>query len=182
MVFSSGLGFAKGRMGERKVFTAEEAIADSEAALDNGRIGDALSHSERLLKTHGLPKELSRRVEMIVARCNLVTGKYGAAEKTFAKLRKAAPEDDRMAEWHARSLDGLGRGDAAFSLLTDLAAKNALTDGDSYWTLAQLERGKGREKEALEHAKQALEKPIVLQSEELEKQIHQFIADLSKKK
>ena len=53
-----------------------------------------------------------------------------------------------------------------------------LAEGDSYWTLARLERQKGDTKQARAHAKLALEKPIVLQSEELEQAIHKFIDEL----
>jgi len=170
----------KGRMeSSGKAMTAEEAIADAETALDNGRVGDAVSHSEKLQKTHGLSKDQMKRVDLIIARCGLVTGKWDTSEKIFAKLHKAQPDDTRVSEWYARALDGLGRGDQAFTLLSDLAAKDALTDGDSYWALAQLERGKGQEKEALGHAELALKKPIVLQSDELDKEIHKFIDELS---
>ena len=166
---------------EGKAMTAEEAITDAEQALDTGRVGDAIDHSEKLLKTHGLSKEQSRRVDVIVARCGLVTGKYDKSEKIFAKLHKASPDDSRVSEWYARSLDGIGKSAEALTLLSDLAAKDALVDGDSYWALAQLERNKGDEKDALAHAKRALEKPIVLQSDELDQQIHHFIDELSKK-
>jgi hypothetical protein len=66
--------------------------------------------------------------------------------------------------------------------LTDLAKKNALQEGDSYWALAQLERQKGENDAARGHAKQALEKPIVLQSDELDHEIHKFIDELAPKK
>lgn len=172
----------KGRLEAGKVMTAEDAIADAEGALENGRIGDAINHGERLLKTRGLTKEQLKRVDVIIARCGLVTGKYTESEKIFAKLHKAAPEDARVSEWYARALDGLGKAELALQLLSDLAAKDALSDGDSYWALAQIERGKGKEREALAHAELALKKPIVLQSEELDKEIHQFIDELAKKK
>ena len=58
----------------------------------------------------------------------------------------------------------------------------SLADGDSYWALAQLEKQKGQSKQALEHAQLALQKPIVLQSDELDHEIHKFIDDLSPKK
>ena len=62
-----------------------------------------------------------------------------------------------------------------------LAQKDALQDGDSYWALAQLERKKGDDANARAHAKLALEKPIVLQSDELDQAIHKFIDDLTPK-
>jgi len=162
-----------------KPMTAEQAIADAEVALDTGRIGDAVEHAEKLGRTHGLNKEQLKRVDLIVARCGLVTGKYEVSEKILGRLRKVSPDDTRLAEWHARALDGEGRGEAALPLLTDLASKDALTDGDSYWALAQLERKKGQDAQALAHAQQALKKPIILQSEELDQQIHHFIEELS---
>lgn len=177
----AGVAQAKGRMGEGKVMTAEEAIADAEQALETGRVGDAVTHGERLQKTRGLTKEQLRRLDVILARCGLITGKYDRSEKIFARLHKAQPEDVRVAEWYARALDGLGKADQAFKLLSDLAAKDALADGDSYWALAQLERERGKEKEALAHAEQALKKPIVLQSDELDQAIHKFIDELQPK-
>jgi hypothetical protein len=165
-----------------KPMSAEEAISDAETALDNGRIGDAVTHAERLGKTKGLTKDQLKRVDLIVARCSLVTGKYDVSDKLLAKLRKASPEDTRLTEWHARALEGQGKNDAAFSLLSELASKDALTEGDSYWALAQLERQKGQEAQALKHAEQALTKPIVLQSDELDKEIHKFIDELAAKK
>ena len=172
---------AKNKEGEGKVMTAEAAIVDAESALDTGRVGDAIEHSERLKRTRGLTKDELRRLDVIVARCGLVTGKYGESEKIFAKLHKAQPDDTRLSEWYARALDGLGKAQEAFTLLSDLAAKDALQDGDSYWALAQLERTKGDDKDALSHAELALKKPIQLQSEELDTAIHKFIDDLSKK-
>jgi hypothetical protein len=164
-----------------KPMTVEEAIADSEAALDNGRVGDAIEHADKLKRTHGLSKDELRRLELINARCGLVTGKYADSEKIFARLHKAQPDDTRVSEWYARALDGQGKAQEAFVLLSDLAAKDALLDGDSYWALAQIEREKGDNKQALSHAELALKKPIVLQSDELDSAIHKFIADLSKK-
>ncbi|MGZ3440679.1 MAG: hypothetical protein ACXVDD_14250, partial [Polyangia bacterium] len=87
--------------------------------------------------------------------------------------------DVRLAEWYARALDGNGKPDAALQLLSDLAKKDALAEGDSYWALAQLERKKGENDAARSHAKLALEKPIVLQSDELEHEIHKFIDELA---
>jgi hypothetical protein len=164
-----------------KPMTAEEAIADAEQALDTGRIGDAIEESEKLQRTHGLTKDMARRVEVIIARLGLVTGKFDRSEKIFARLHKASPDDARLSEWYARALDGLGKGDQALVLLSDLAQKGALEEGDSYWALAQLERQGGKNKDALEHAELALKKPILLQSEELDRAIHHFIEELSKK-
>src|SRR6185295_7883379 len=120
--------------------------------------------------------------EVIVARCKLVEGKYDQSEKLLAKRVKASPDDTRLTEWYARALDGNGKGEAAFTLLKDLAKKDALTEGDSYWALAKLEKQKGDTASAKAHAKQALEKPIVLQSDELDREIHAFIDELSKSK
>jgi tetratricopeptide (TPR) repeat protein len=175
-----GAADAKGRLGQ-KVLTAEEAIADAEQALDQGRVGDAIDHGEKLQKTRGLNKDQLKRVDLILARSSLVTGKYAASEKIFSKLHKAAPEDARVSEWLARALEGVGKSDEAFGLLTQLASKDALADGDSYWSLAQLEKQKGQAKEALKHAELALQKPIVLQSDELDHEIHRFIDELKKK-
>ena len=164
-----------------KPMTADQAIADAESALDTGRVGDAIDHSEKLQRTHGLTKEQSQRVELIIARCGLVTGKFSISEKILGKVHKAQPDDPRISEWYARALDGLGKSGEALTLLSDLAQKDALQDGDSYWALAQIERQKGNEKAALQHAEAALKKPIVLQSDELDTQIHSFINELSKK-
>jgi tetratricopeptide (TPR) repeat protein len=172
----SGSAFAKRNL------TLQEAIADAEQALDNGRVGDAISTSEKLLKSHGLTKEEMARVEVIVARCKLVEGQYDQSEKLLAKRVKATPDDNRLNEWYARALDGNGKGEAAFALLANLAKKDALTEGDSYWALAKLEKQKGDKASARAHAKLALEKPIVLQSDELDKEIHQFIDELGKQK
>jgi predicted Zn-dependent protease len=164
-----------------KPMTVESAIADAESALDTGRVGDAISHTEKLQRTHGLTKEEQKRIELIVARCGLVTGKYDVSEKILSRVHKSQPDDPRISEWYARALDGIGKGAEALTLLSDLAAKDALQDGDSYWALAQLERKKGDDKNALHHAETALKKPIVLQSDELDTQIHGFINELSKK-
>ena len=176
------LGFSTAAFAKGHVETADEAIVSAEKALDNGAIGDAETVGARLQKTHGLSKDQQRRADLIVARCGLATGKYDVSEKLFAKLRKATPEDTRLAEWYARALDGAGKSDAALALLAELAQKDALSDGDSYWALAQLERKKGDDAQALAHAKLALEKPIVLQSDELDQAIHQFIDELSSTK
>jgi len=162
--------------------TLQEAITDAEQALDNGRVGDAISTSEKLQKSHGLTKDEQARVEVIVARCKLVEGKFDVSEKLLAKRVKASPDDTRLSEWYARALEGSGKTDAAFALLSDLAKKDALTEGDSYWALAQLERKKGENDAARTHAKLALEKPIVLQSDELDHEIHKFIDELSTSK
>jgi tetratricopeptide (TPR) repeat protein len=171
-----GGAFAKGRM-----MSAEQAIDDAEKALDTGRIGDAISHAERLQKTRGLGKDQARRVDLIVARCGLVTGKYDQSEKILARIHKAQPDDLRVSEWYARALDGNGKGEAALPIFRQLAEQDQLSDGDSYWALAQLERQKGEQAVALRHAKLALEKPIAMQSDELEKEIQKFIDELSKK-
>ncbi len=172
----------KGRLESSRPQSAEEAIAQAEKALDNGSIGDALGVAERLAKTRGLTKEQQARADLITARCGLVTGKYDASEKIFARLRKASPDDARLAEWHARALDGAGKSDAALALFSELAGKDALAEGDSYWALAQLERAKGQDAQALKHAQEALEKPIVLQSDELDQAIKKFIGELTPKK
>ena len=166
----------------KEPMTVEDAIPDAEKALDTGRIGDAINESEKLSRTHGLKKDEQARLEVIVARCKLVLGKFAESEKLFAKRVKASPEDTRLAEWYARALDGNGKGDAALALLSDLAKKDALQEGDSYWALAQLERKKGENDAARTHAKLALEKPIVLQSDELDHEIHKFIDELSTSK
>jgi tetratricopeptide (TPR) repeat protein len=163
----------------KEAMTVESAIDDAEKALDTGRIGDAINESEKLQRTHGLKKDEQSRLEVIVARCKLVLGKYAESEKLLAKRVKQSPDDTRIAEWYARALDGNGKSDAALQLLSDLAKKNALQEGDSYWALAQLERKKGENDAARSHAKLALEKPIVLQSDELDHEIHKFIDDLA---
>ena len=181
MLLANGAAFAKGSKGDGKPTTIEGALADAEAALDAGRLGDAMSESEKLQKTHGLTKEERNRLDLVIARCDLFTGKYDASEKLLARMSKQSPDDTRLTEWYARALDGAGKEDAAFSLLNTLAQKDALHDGDSYWALAQLERKKGDETNARAHAKLALEKPIVLQSDELDHAIHKFIDDLTPK-
>jgi predicted Zn-dependent protease len=175
LLFSSTV-YAKGPM------TVEAAIDDAEKALDAGRIGDAINESEKLQRTHGLKKDEQARLEVIVARCKLVLGKYAESEKLLAKRVKQSPDDPRIAEWYARALDGNGKGDVALQLLSDLAKKDALAEGDSYWTLAQLEHKKGSDLAARNHAKLALEKPIILQSTELDDAIHHFIDQLASKK
>jgi hypothetical protein len=179
MLLATNAADAKGAKGDGKPTTVEGALADAEAALDTGRLGDAISESERLQKTHGLTKDERNRLDLIIARCDLLTGKYAASEKLLARLSKQAPDDTRLAEWYARALDGAGKDDVAFALLKTLAQKDALQDGDSYWALAQLERKKGDDVNARSHAKLALEKPIVLQSDELDQTIHKFIDDLT---
>jgi tetratricopeptide (TPR) repeat protein len=178
LVGGSGAAVAKGRL---EAMTASQAIDDAEAALQNGRIGDAVTHAEKLQKTRGLDKEQLKRVDLIIARCGLVTGKYDQSEKIFARVHKAQPDDARVAEWYALALNGNGKVEAALPILRELAAKDALEGGDSYWALAQLERQKGQADIALKYAKLALEKPIALQSDELDKEIHTFIDELSKK-
>ncbi len=181
MLLANGAALAKGGKGDGKPTTIEGALADAESALEAGRLGDAMSESEKLQKTHGLTKEERSRLDLVIARCDLFTGKYDASEKLFARMTKQSPDDTRLTEWYARALDGAGKEDAAFSLLNTLAQKDALQDGDSYWALAQLERKKGDETNARAHAKLALEKPIVLQSDELDHAIHKFIDDLTPK-
>ena len=76
---------AKGAM------TVESAIDDAEKALDTGRIGDAITESEKLAQTHGLKKDEPQRLEVIVARCKLVLGKFAESEKLLAKRVKPTP-------------------------------------------------------------------------------------------
>lgn len=174
--------FSAAPLAAKEVMTVEAAIDDAEKALDTGRLGDAINESEKLQRTHGLKKEEQSRLEVVIARCKLILGKYAESEKLLAKRVKQSPDDARLAEWYARALDGNGKSDAAFELLANLAKKDALQEGDSYWTLAQLEHKKGENDAARTHAKLALEKPIVLQSDELDHEIHKFIDDLSPKK
>ncbi len=68
----------------KKALTLQEAIGDAESALDNGRVGDAIQTADRLQKTRGLNKDEQARVEVIVARCKLVEGRYGESEKLLA--------------------------------------------------------------------------------------------------
>jgi hypothetical protein len=182
LLISSTAMARKGRLESTRPQTVESALADAEQALDTGRVGDAIAEAERLQRTHGLKKEELKRLDLINARCGLVIGKYDSSEKIFAKLVKAAPDDTQLAEWYARALDGAGKSDAALALFVELAHKDALKEGDSYWALAQLERKKGQNEAARTHAKLALEKPIVLQSDELDREIHRFIDELSPKK
>jgi predicted Zn-dependent protease len=168
--------------GERKRLTLQEAIADAESALDNGRLGDAFDESERLQKTHGLKKDEQERVDLIAGRCALARGNYALADKLLARRYKAAPDDVRVAEWYGRALDGAGKSDQAFGILEPLAQKDELKEGDSYWALAQLEHKKGSDDAARTHAKLALEKPIVLSSQQLDDEIHAFIKQLEPKK
>src|SRR5436305_7304307 len=104
LLFSSTL-YAK------EALTVEAAIDDAEKALDSGRIGDAINESERLQRTHGLKKDEQQRLEVVIARCKLVLGKFAESEKLLAKRVKLAPEDTRVAEWYARALDGNGKPD-----------------------------------------------------------------------
>ena len=48
MLLANGAAFAKGSKGDGKPTTIEGALADAEAALDAGRLGDAMSESEKL--------------------------------------------------------------------------------------------------------------------------------------
>lgn len=168
--------------GERKNLSLQGAIADAENALDSGRLGDAFSEAERLQRSHGLRKDEQERVDLIVARCALVRGNYPLSAKLLARLHKSEPDDTRVAEWYGRALDGVGKSDEALGILGQLAQKDELKEGDSYWTLAQLEHKKGEDGPARAHAKTALEKPIVLQSDALDQEIHQFIDQLQPKK
>ncbi len=172
-----GSAFGKGHQSD-KPLTADQAVAEAEQALDTGRVGEAAKIAERLTKTHGLPKELATRSDIVLARTNLMLGQYAPSEKIFARIHKSAPKDVRITEWYARSLEGLGKTDAAFALFQEVLAKDELAEGDSYWALAQLERQKGKDKEALEHAELALKKPIMLQSDELDLAIQSFIKEL----
>jgi hypothetical protein len=163
-----------------KAMTLQEALDSAERALDNG--GDPSDISARLHKTRGLSKDELRRLDLIDARCALIESNWQKSEKLLAGFHKASPDDARITEWYARALDGSGKGDSALPLLKQLADNDGLHDGDSYWALAQLERKQGNGKSALVHAKAALSHPIVLQSDELDKEIHKFIAELDGKK
>ena len=57
MLLANGAAFAKGGKGDGKPTTIEGALADAESALEAGRLGDAMSESEKLQKTHGLTKK-----------------------------------------------------------------------------------------------------------------------------
>jgi hypothetical protein len=166
---------------DKQALTLQEAFDGAERALELGAVGDAVGIAAKLHHSHGLTKDEQRRLDLIDARCGLVQGAWATSEKILSKLHKASPEDARIAEWYARALDGAGKGDSALPLLSTLAAKDSLTDGDSYWALAQLERKNGQSSSALEHARLALKRPIVLQSDELDKEIHKFIEELSHK-
>jgi outer membrane PBP1 activator LpoA protein len=159
--------------------TVGDALDEAEHQLDNG--GNPTDIAGRLHKTRGLTKDESRRLELIDARCDLMTTSYAAAEKILARLHKTAPDDLRVSEWYARALDGNQKSDVALPILKDLAAKDGLHDGDSYWELAQLEQ-KSDPKLAVVHAKAALAHPIVLQSDALDAELHKFISDNSKSK
>ena len=165
----------------QKAMTLEEALLEAEKGLEIGAIGDATQIASRLHKTHGLTKDEQRRLDLIDARCGLVQGEYASAEKLLQRLHAASPEDAHISEWYARALDGTGKGERALPLLANLAEKAGLSDGGSYWTLAQLERKAGQKTSALTHAKLALERPMVLQSDELDKEIHKFIDELGAK-
>ncbi len=157
--------------------TAQQALDRAEQLLDAG--GDASEISAKLHRSRGLTKDEKARLDLIDARCSLLVGQYASSLKVFGSLHKTTPDDARITEWYARALDGSGKGDTALPLLKELADKDSIKDGDSYWTLAQIERTKGQDKLALEHAKAALTHPIVLQSDELDKEIHKFISELS---
>jgi hypothetical protein len=164
---------------DRPALTVETALDEAEKQLDNG--GNASEIAGRLHRTRGLSKDEQRRLQLIDARCDLLVSSFAASEKILARIHKNAPDDVRVSEWYARALDGNGEGATALPLFKQLASKDGLRDGDSYWALAQLEQ-KSEPKLALEHAKAALTHPIVLQSDALDAEIHKFIADLSKSK
>jgi hypothetical protein len=164
---------------DRPALTVESALDEAEKQLDNG--GNAADIAGRLHHTRGLTKDEQRRLDLIDARCDLLTSSYAASEKILARVHKTAPDDLRVSEWYARALDGNGKSETALPIFKQLASKDGLHDGDSYWALAQLEQ-KTEPKLALEHAKAALTHPIVLQSDALDAEIHKFIADLSKSK
>lgn len=161
-----------------KPMTIQEALDDAERALDTGRLGDAINESERLQRSK-LTREETARLEVIRGRCSLILGKFDQSAKLLAKRYKADPDDTRLAEWYARALDGAGKDDEALSLLSKLAKDDKLQEGDSYWALAQLERKKGDNEAARQHAATALQKPIVLQSDALDEEIHKFIDELT---
>ena len=165
--------------GREPQMTQQQALDAAEQRLDNG--GDASDISARLHKSRGLSKEDARRLELIDARCALLAGQWATSEKLLGRLRAASPDDARLSEWYARALDGVGKGEQALPLLAKLAEHDQLHDGDSYWMLAQLERKGGERKRALEHARAALAHPIVLQSDELDHEIHRFIVELGGK-
>lgn len=164
---------------DKKPMTIQEALADAEQALDTGRLGDAIDESEKLKRSKHLTKEEQARLEVVSGRCALILGKFDESTKLLGKRYKAAPDDTRLAEWYARALGGAGKSDEALTLLSSLAKDDKLQEGDSYWALAQLERDKGETEAARAHAKLALEKPIVLQSDALDQEIHKFIEQLT---
>ena len=164
----------------QKTVTAQEALDEAEHMLDMG--SDVSDISAKLHRSRGLTRDEQARLDLIDARCALLIGAYAKSEKVLGRLHQSTPDDARITEWYARALDGTGKGESALPLLKGLAEKDGLKDGDSYWTLAQLEHGKGDDKLALAHAEAALTHPIVLQSDALDKEIHKFISDLSTKK
>jgi tetratricopeptide (TPR) repeat protein len=174
---------ARGQSKERgQHHRSRDTMVEIEKALDAGRAADACADSDRLQRSHGLGKAAKARLELIAARCDLLTGKFVSSERVLAKIVRGAPEDARLNEWYARALDGAGKSDAAYALLRELAQKDALAEGDSYWALAQLERQKGETQAARAHARLALQKPIALPSDDLDHAIHQFIDELQPKK
>jgi hypothetical protein len=178
----SSLALAKDHDHDHSRHRSREALDEIERALDSGHGADACADTDKLLRAHGLGRAAKARVEVVIARCDLLTGKFVSSERSLAKIVKTSPDDLRLAEWYARALDGVGKSDAAYALLKDLAQKDALAEGDSYWALAQIERQKGESQAARAHAKLALQKPIVLQSDELDHVIRQFIDELTVKK
>jgi hypothetical protein len=169
---------------ERAHHGSRDAMAEIEKALDDGHATDACAGSDKLQRAHGLGRAAQKRLELIAARCDLLSGKFVSSEKVLAKIVRSAPanDDPRLNEWYARALDGAGKSDAAYALLRELAQKDALSEGDSYWALAQLERQKGETQAARVHAKLALQKPFGAPSDELDHAIHQFIDELGPKK
>ena len=81
MLLATGAAHANGAKGGGKPTTVQGALADAEAALETGRLGDAISESEKLQKTHGLTKDERNRLDLIIARCDLFTGKYAASAR-----------------------------------------------------------------------------------------------------
>src|SRR5258706_9284364 len=82
----------------KKALTLQEALADAESALETGRVGDAISTAERLQKSRGISKDDAARPEVVIARCDLILGKYDLTEKLLAKTRNAHPHHLRPAE------------------------------------------------------------------------------------
>src|SRR3954469_8123883 len=88
---------------------SRDAMAEIEKALDEGRAADACADSDKLQRAHGLGRAAQKRLELIAARCDLLTGKFGASERVLAKIGRGTPDDPRLSEWYARALDGAGK-------------------------------------------------------------------------